>query len=930
MDNLWFIGSGEEERLFLSGLSITGSHNSYILNPRTHTLDKSPDTHVLHDIYHVDKSIGPINIIDYSIISDYIIKNDDNYLLIQKLSQNEIWIEYLKHKEYYYGNSYTYFNIKEIMQFIQEILDKYNDKEYESDRILTQNYLNEQEKYRNEPFTWIIEYKKRHDGESWRVKLNAQIGNDKQKYAGFFILGDGSILEIKVLKNGDILLVYQLGILIYTIEYSEEDIKTKLIYCWFYDPEYEFEVPKSPKHSIINLLTLFKKNLIFYNFGSEILPSPIRFILTYRTNYEEIDLKDLTILKLYGKYIFKLLLKKNSDVSRIRINELLDYCYDHGLSMLKEGNINSFILVTSQIAFILTELEKSNKNKRFTEEFLSKTNMLIGHVKPNYYHKNEDSLLFNLQHYGNYIDSHNLSNTSFFNYFIFWISKKCDLLKNSYPQVYQILAFPYLLYSSYITIYPQETVRLMFPLLGFATYSKNYSYSELFYLQGNPFTSLLDAPDYYKWWNIKALISFKWNTYGWLYYFIIWAIYSTFMCCFLIVSTIPEHKISWNNQVILLVATIFLGFIHFIFEVRQFIYNRKVYIASPWNWFDLAAILVPTITSLIWLHDKAPPIWIITIAALLLEIKFLLYFRALDYFGTYFAIMIGVAQKVFSFLIVLGIIVLAFAHSLHLLLRPTSEYSYDQPNFNEDSNNPWNLVPTYQFISSNGTVEKSTLIETPDDSTNLFTMFSTSILAVYFMLTGDLSYVSSWVLKNNQTLAFLLVIFSFFTTIYLLNLFISLLGNAIDDKNNEESFLKLRGEILTEIELFWMLPHQRRKSNWFPEILWYRASVKELKKYIESVEDKKSLNPRILEIIKPEDSEEKLKKLINETLTNKIDEVLKDPLDKINNLEITKPEDFEKILKHQIDEILTNKIDEVLKDPLDKINKLIELVEKKE
>ncbi|KAF0333017.1 transient receptor potential cation channel subfamily a member 1-like, partial [Gigaspora margarita] len=318
----------------------------------------------------------------------------------------------------------------------------------------------------------------------------------------------------------------------------------------------------------------------------------------------------------------------------------------------------------------------------------------------------------------------------------------------------------------------------------------------------------------------------------------------------------------------------------------------------------LAAILVPTITSLIWLHDKAPSIWIITIAAFLLEIKFLLYFRVLDYFGTYFAIMIGVAQKVFSFLVVLGIIVLAFAHSLHLLLRPTSEYSYDQPNFNDDSNNTWNLVPTYQFISSNGTVGKSILIETPDDSTNLFTMFSTSILAVYFMLTGDLSYVSSWVLKNNLTLAFLL--------------------------------------ILSEIELFWMLPHQRRKSNWFPEILWYRASVKELKKYIESVEDKKSLDPRILEIIKTEDSEEKLKKLINETLENKINEVLnetlpnkinevlKDPLDKINNLEITKPEDFEKILKHQIDEILTNKIDEVLKDPLDKINKLIELVEKKE
>ncbi|KAF0464946.1 transient receptor potential cation channel subfamily a member 1-like [Gigaspora margarita] len=874
MLNFCFIGSGEEERLVFSGLDHeTEGHNSYILNPCTYTLDKSPDTHVLHDIYHVafnDKSIGSINIIDYSIISDYIIKNDNNYLLIQKLSQNDSWIEYLKHKEHYYGNAYTYFNIKEIMQFIQEILDKYNDKEYESDRVLTQNYSNEQELYSGEPFTWIIEYKK--EDKYWEVQLKAQIETDKTIYA-----------------KKDFKLDY---------EDSEEDFEIKLIYCWFNELEFEnkFEVPKLPKHSIINLLTLFKKNLIFYDFGFEILLSPTLNVLTYKSihmiDYLVLDVKNLTLLKLYGKDIVKLYLGRIRYLQKIEINELLNYCYDLSLSMLKKGDIYSFILITSQIAFMLTKLKKSNKNKRFTEEFLSKNIMSIGHIYSSSYHNKQDLLLFNLQHYGIYIDLHYLANTSFFNYFIFWISKKYDLLKKSYPQVYKILTFPYLLYSSYITIYPQETVLLIFPLLDFATYSKNYSYSELFYLQGNPFTSLLDTSDYYKWWNIKAIISIKWNTYGRLYYFIIWAIYSTFMCCFLIVLTIPEHKISWNVQTILLVATIFFGLFQFIFEVCQFIYRPIAYIASPWNWFDLAAILVPTITSLIWLHDKTPSTWIITIAAFLLEIKFLLFFRTLDYFGTYFAIMIGVAQKVFSFLVVLGILVLAFAHSLHLLLRPTSDYSYDQPSFTDDANNPWNLVSTYQFISSNGTVGKSTLIETPDDSTNLFTMFSTSILAVYFMLTGDLSYVSSWVLKNNWTLAFLLVIFSFFTTVYLLNLFISLLGNAIDDRNNEESFLQLRGEILSEIELFWMLPHQRRKTNWFPEILWYRALVKELKKYIESIEDKESLDSRILEITETKNSEE--------------------------------------ILKNQIDETITNKINEVLKDPLDKINKLIELIEKKE
>ncbi|CAG8557727.1 3034_t:CDS:2, partial [Dentiscutata heterogama] len=165
------------------------------------------------------------------------------------------------------------------------------------------------------------------------------------------------------------------------------------------------------------------------------------------------------------------------------------------------------------------------------------------------------------------------------------------------------------------------------------------------------------------------------------------------------------------------------------------------------------------------------------------------------------------------------------------------EESTSEPSNTDDANNPWNLVSTYKFISSNGAVGESSLIEAPDDNTNLFTMFSTSILAVYFMLTGDSSAVSPWGLVNNWTLTFLLVIFSFFTTIYLLNLFISLLGNAINQTYNEESFLQLRGEILAEIELFWMLPHQRRKKNWFPEILYYEVPVQELKKYIKNLND---------------------------------------------------------------------------------------------
>ncbi|CAG8604219.1 7245_t:CDS:1, partial [Dentiscutata heterogama] len=57
---------------------------------------------------------------------------------------------------------------------------------------------------------------------------------------------------------------------------------------------------------------------------------------------------------------------------------------------------------------------------------------------------------------------------------------------------------------------------------------------------------------------------------------------------------------------------------------------------------------------------------------------------------------------------------------------------------------------------------------------------------------------------------------------------------------------------------------------------YYEASVDELKKYVESVEDKESLLPAILEICNIKNSEEELKK--------QIDEALKDPLNQINQL----------------------------------------------
>jgi hypothetical protein len=88
----------------------------------------------------------------------------------------------------------------------------------------------------------------------------------------------------------------------------------------------------------------------------------------------------------------------------------------------------------------------------------------------------------------------------------------------------------------------------------------------------------------------------------------------------------------------------------------------------------------------------------------------LLFFRAFEYFGVYFAIIISVGKKIFSFLLVLFIIIISFAHAFYILLSPKSEISLEQynTNNNDDPNNPWNLAPSYsQVIDNNGNTVNS-------------------------------------------------------------------------------------------------------------------------------------------------------------------------------------------------------------------------------
>ena len=135
---------------------------------------------------------------------------------------------------------------------------------------------------------------------------------------------------------------------------------------------------------------------------------------------------------------------------------------------------------------------------------------------------------------------------------------------------------------------------------------------------------------------------------------------------------------------------------------------------------DIGTYSLPIIISIYWLINQNQPIEIIAISIILLNFKFLLFFRVFQSFGKYFAIMIGVAKEVFPFLLVLFLIIIGFSHTFFILLSSV-----------KDSD----LTTQYYFVNSDGT--NTTLYQVPDSNTNMFHWFSTSLLAMYLFLIGN-------------------------------------------------------------------------------------------------------------------------------------------------------------------------------------------------
>ncbi|CAB5211857.1 unnamed protein product [Rhizophagus irregularis] len=164
---------------------------------------------------------------------------------------------------------------------------------------------------------------------------------------------------------------------------------------------------------------------------------------------------------------------------------------------------------------------------------------------------------------------------------------------------------------------------------------------------------------------------------------------------------------------------------------------------------------------------------------------------------------------------------------------------------------------------------------------------------VYNLLTGDSGSLSPFTYRENPIMTILLVTFTFFTVIYLMNLFIGLLNLAIDDYNKEEEYLLQKAQIIMEIELFYMLPWQRNKKEWFPDWIYYDIPVTEIRKLINAIDNEQTvftyppiISKRLRELVvlttndNKKQTKEELTRELKEKM-NKIEQKMEEKMDKI-------------------------------------------------
>ncbi|RUP49184.1 hypothetical protein BC936DRAFT_143103 [Jimgerdemannia flammicorona] len=177
--------------------------------------------------------------------------------------------------------------------------------------------------------------------------------------------------------------------------------------------------------------------------------------------------------------------------------------------------------------------------------------------------------------------------------------------------------------------------------------------------------------------------------------------------------------------------------------------------------------------------------------------------------GLFLSVLIGVLSSIGWLLVLMTSILFAFSHALLVLLR--------------------NVPAPSSGNSSTGNLSDSS--SSGNFAGNPFTSLDSSLKTVWAFLGGDFAAVDSW--DAGRSVDIMRILFSFLTTIVLLNVLIALLNNVFNESRNraKKTWIRNRAEFIATVEVFMMTARQRQNKNWFPSIVFYEMDAEKFEEY---------------------------------------------------------------------------------------------------
>ncbi|CAB4387556.1 unnamed protein product [Rhizophagus irregularis] len=321
----------------------------------------------------------------------------------------------------------------------------------------------------------------------------------------------------------------------------------------------------------------------------------------------------------------------------------------------------------------------------------------------------------------------------------------------------------------------------------------------------------------------EAIIDFRWQRAR-TFFFILFLRFLLYILCFGLVSwAYLDHStvINVDFLIALIVVFYYLAVYLSATEIIQLIFHGpRKYFESIYNIFDIFSIILPVIVMSIMIGDfrysdgfggventDTGLIALIAFAVFFLWIEGISYLRLIPNIAIYIYYVMIITKTVLPFILFNVIVILAFAHTMFILLTESKNIKTKDSTYSGTATNPLN--------GQEFNVEMKADFDPTDRNDNPFSYFPMAMVATYFWLNGDFVQRDSfdfWAVEVFSLIASVLLV-----TI-LQNMLIAFMGGVYEEAatKGRQALLRFRANQIANYEALYHIhfpPIEHRKDD---------------------------------------------------------------------------------------------------------------------